>query len=124
MDELSARLKTVYRAALFFLSLCLLVWALYPPLRGMAAGLLIGTAASLVNMYYLSMKVRQAAEIAESGQKRRFNLGFLTRAAVGVLAVMLALRLGSDVELFGVILGLLFWQLAVLLAGLFHSFKR
>ncbi|ANE46660.1 hypothetical protein SY83_10700 [Paenibacillus swuensis] len=123
MDELAGRLKTVFRVALLFLSLCLIVWIVYPPLRGYAAGLILGTAASLGNMYYLSVKVRQASEYAVAGVKKRFNLGFLTRAAIAVLAVMLAMRVG-DVELFGVILGLLFWQVAIVLSGIFGSMRR
>jgi ATP synthase protein I len=123
MDELSAHLKAVTRIAIFFLSICFILWTGFPDFRGYALGLIIGTGASLINMRYLSMKVRQAADIAEAGQKRRFNLGFLTRAAIGVLAVMLAIRLGN-VELFGVIIGLLFWQVASLLLGILSIFRK
>lgn len=125
MDELSTHLKSVYRVALFFLSICLLVWMGYPPFRGYALGLIIGTSASLINMHYLSLKIRQAAQHAITQERRRFNLGFLTRAAIGVLAVILALRLGDvKVELFGVILGLLFWQVVSILIGILKVFQK
>jgi ATP synthase protein I len=123
MNDLSAHLKTVTRVTIFFLSLCLLVWALYPSYRPYASGVMIGIIASLINGNYLAVKIRQLSRMASTGQQRRINLGFLTRAAIAVLAVMLSMRI-NDVNLFAVVTGLFAWQVAAFLTGILSIFKN
>ncbi|WP_199623570.1 ATP synthase subunit I [Paenibacillus alkalitolerans] len=116
MDDLNVHLRSVTRFIFFFLSFCLLTWALFPTARPIAAGLAVGALAGWVNAIYLFRKVKRIADSAAAQSYRRTNLGFLTRAAVAVLAVVIALRV-PGINLYAVIAGYFVTQLATLLLG-------
>lgn len=78
MDDLSAHLKAVTRVTFLFMSLCCIAWALLPDYESWWGGLMIGGAASLVNAYHLSWKVKKvgasaAATDQEEGKPRIFH---------------------------------------------------
>lgn len=123
MDDLNSYVKHVTRFTLVFMSICLLVWALFPSIRIYAAGLILGTAVSLLNTRYLSVKIMQMSELVIQRERKRFNLGFLTRAAIALLTVMLALK-WDQVDLVSTIAGLIFTQLATILVGIFLLSKN
>ncbi|MBM7566541.1 ATP synthase subunit I [Paenibacillus sacheonensis] len=116
MDDLSGHLRTVMRVTFFFLSLCFVGWALFPERESLFGGLVLGTAASLVNAFHLSWKVQRAGANAAAGIKRRGNLGFLTRACIGLLAAVVATRYFSF-NVYGTVAGLFVAQLATLILG-------
>ncbi|WP_166243521.1 ATP synthase subunit I [Paenibacillus turpanensis] len=122
MTEISVYLKTVYRIALVFAACCFAVWAVFPELRGIAAGLVVGIVASLINAWFLASKVRYVTEQALQQGRRRVNFGFLTRAAVAVLAVLFALKT-EGITIYAVIAGLFFSPLATLLLGVVFNKK-
>lgn len=105
MDDLDAQLKAMTRFSLLSLSACLLAWALMPEWRPYAAGLAMGMVVSLINMRYLGMKIKQMTILVISKESKRFNLGFLTRAAMVVLTVLLAKEF-DQVNLIATIIGL------------------
>lgn len=116
MDDLSGHLRTVTRITFFFLSVCFIGWALLPEHKPLFGGLILGAVASLANAFHLSWKVRQVGSYAAAGIKKRNNLGFLTRACIGLLAAVLADRYFSF-SLYGTVAGLFVAQLATLILG-------
>jgi ATP synthase protein I len=122
MDDLNSLVRRVTRVAVWTLSLSFLVWALVPSFRHYAAGFILGMIAGLLNTRYLSVKIKQLTELVVRRDRKRFNLGFLTRAAVALLAVMFAVKWGQA-DVVSVIVGLFFTQLATLLIG-FLSLQR
>ncbi|QHW32534.1 ATP synthase subunit I [Paenibacillus rhizovicinus] len=116
MDQLSGHLRTVKRITFFFLSLCFVGWALFPDLKPFFGGLILGAAASLANAFHLSWKVQRVGAGAAEGNKRRVNMGFLTRACIALLAYVIATRYFSF-SLYGTIAGLFTAQLATLILG-------
>ena len=64
MAELLGR---ALRTALFFMSALLGAWALVPEGRTVAAGLLLGTAASVVNAFLLRRRVELIGRMAAEG---------------------------------------------------------
>lgn len=116
MDELSGHLRTVMRLTFFFLSLCFIGWALFPEQKPFFGGLVIGAAASLANAFHLSWKVRRIGANAADRGTKRINLGFLTRACIGLLAAVVATEYFSF-SVVGTILGLFVAQLATLILG-------
>ncbi|TDF93553.1 ATP synthase subunit I [Paenibacillus piri] len=128
MNDLSAHLKTVQNVFLFFLSFCLAVWAIFVDYRPYLAGLMLGSAASMINARYLAWKIRKLSEkviAAPSEQKppRQAGIGFLTRAAIAGLAGLVAVRYPQHVALATTVAGYFFAQLATLVLGII-SIKR
>lgn len=121
MDDINGLLRSVVRITSFFLSFCLLLWAFVPEARAISAGLALGAAASLANAMFLSSKVKRIAEQALGGG-RRTGIGFWTRAAIAILAVLAAIK-APGINLYAVIAGLFFAQLAILVLGFVSSRK-
>lgn len=122
MDDLNTHVKTVLRASLFLLSATFLAWAIWPGVRPLASGFAIGMVVSMINSYYLGMKIRQMTILVMSKESKRFNLGFLTRAAMAVLTVILVSRV-EGINLYATIAGLFTVQALALAVG-FASLLR
>lgn len=122
MDDLGGLVRKVVRITSLFLSFCLVAWAFLPEGRPVFAGLVIGTTASLINAIFLSGRVKRIADFA-LGAGRKTGAGFWTRAAVALLAVFAANRF-PDVDLYAVVAGLFFVQLATLLLGIISNAKK
>jgi ATP synthase protein I len=118
MDDFSAHLKTVQNVYLFFLSFCLAAWALFVEYRPYSAGLMLGSAASMINARYLAWKIHKFTDAALEKKGRKVNLGFLTRAAIAALAGLVAVRYPQQVALATTIAGYFFAQLATLVVGI------
>jgi len=129
MDEFSAHLKTVQNVFYFFLSFCLVLWAVFVEFRPYAAGVMLGACASMINAKYLAWKIRKLSDkviaVAADEQKGpyRGNIGFLTRGAIAALAGIAAVRYPQYFSLPTTIAGYFFVQLATLVLGII-SIKR
>jgi ATP synthase protein I len=118
MDDFLAHLKTVQNVFLFFLSFCLAAWALFVEYRPYTAGLMLGSAASMINGKYLAWKIHKFTIAAVEKKGRKVNLGFLTRAAIAALAGLVAVRYPQHVALATTIAGYFFVQLATIVLGI------
>ncbi len=117
MDDLNSIVATVTRTTLLLLSALLFGWVLFPEQRPLFAGLLLGLVGGLSYTRYLSVKVRQLAELAVSTEKRRFSFGLLTRMCVVLLTVMVAVKL-EQVSLAGTLIGFFVPQLLTIPASI------
>jgi ATP synthase I chain. len=118
MDDFPSLVRAGYRISIFFLSFCLLGWALADTGgQRWFAGLALGTVVSVINGRYLAMKVDLLAKAAVERTARRINLGFVTRASMALLAVVAAVKFADRFELMAVMAGLFFTPLATLAAG-------
>jgi len=125
MTGFEVLLKYANKTAIFALAAGLMGWAVFPSYKPYFAGFLLGTAVSLINARHLARKVDRAAERAARGEGRRMNLGFITRASMSLLAVVIALRFEAHFSVVTTIIGLIFFQLATLILGiLFHAIFR
>jgi ATP synthase protein I len=119
MDNFKAHLKTVQNVFLFFLSFCLVGWALLVDYRVYFAGLMLGSIAGMINAKYLAWKIHKLAAIAiEQKGRKKMNLGFLTRAAIVGLAAVVALRYPQHVALSTTVAGYFFAQLVTIVLGI------
>ena len=59
---------------------------------GLFSGFVIGSSASLISFNFLAWKIRRLTDKLLLQKKRRVNIGFFTRAAVALLAVVISLR--------------------------------
>jgi ATP synthase protein I len=129
MDDVSAHLKTVQNVFLFFLSFCLVCWALFVEFRPYSAGVMLGSIASMINARHLAWKIHRlsekaiAASLEQRAPRKAANIGFLTRAAIAGLAGLIAVRYPEHIALATTIAGYFFAQLATLVLGIL-SIKR
>jgi len=89
MAELLTR---AVRTALFFMSALLVAYAIVPEGKTVAAGLLLGTAASVVNALLLRRRVEAVGKLAAELGARKVGLGMGSRMAMVLLAAMIAYR--------------------------------
>ncbi|MNI48397.1 ATP synthase I chain [compost metagenome] len=123
MDELSKYSRALTVGTLGFLTLCFLGGALLPEYQSIALGMALGGGVSWFNAYYLGRKVRQVSEAALAGNSKRFNMGFLTRTAMAVLSVYVAMKYPQLFNLYAVAGSLAFAQLFLLFVGIRFSRK-
>lgn len=117
--ELSAYLKLFTRVSLIFFSICLFAWVLLVDYRPYLAGLMLGGAASAVNIHLLGARVVRVTQAALSKQDelRKYSIGFISRISTALIAVMLAMRF-EELHLPATIAGLLYGSVAMYVAGL------
>ncbi|MDN4066389.1 ATP synthase subunit I [Paenibacillus sp. FSL R5-0407] len=123
MDELSKYHRALTVGTLVFLMLCFIGGALLPDYQSIFLGVALGSAVSSVNALYLGRKVRQVSEAALNGGSKRLNMGFLTRAALAVLAIFIAMKSPQLLNMYAVAGGLVFAQFYLLFTGIRFSRK-
>lgn len=124
MNDLTASIvNLVTRVTLLLLSAFFLGWALYAEYQPVFAGLILGVAGGLTNVRYLSVKVRQLADLAVSQERKRFSFGFVTRLCIAFLIVMIAAKL-EQVSLGATITGLFIPQLLTIPVSIYVSLRR
>jgi len=120
MDELSRYRKVLAMATLCFVVLCVLAAVLAPEYRSIALGMALGGAIGCINLTYLGYKVRQVADTM-AGEGKKTSLGFLTRAALSVLGVMLAYKSPQLFNMIAVAGSLLLAPVLLIIIGLGFS---
>ncbi|CAH1195553.1 MULTISPECIES: ATP synthase subunit I [Paenibacillus] len=121
MSELTRLRKWMTVCVMTILMICFLIAALFPDIQTIAVGLALGVGISWINASYLGRKVRIMSEDAAGGNLKRVNLGFLTRAALAVLGVFLAMRYPQYFNTYAVVGGLVFAQFSLLFIGIILS---
>ncbi|SEL30456.1 ATP synthase protein I [Paenibacillus sp. cl141a] len=123
MNDLTSIVNAVFRVSLLLLSALFLGWALYPVFRPIIMGLIMGMAAGLFNVRFLSMKVQQLAQLAVDPKPKKYNFGFITRLCIGLLIVIFAVKL-EQVSLGGAIAGLFIPQLLTIPVSIVFSLRN
>jgi len=121
MAELLGR---ALRTALYFMSALLAVWAVVPEGRTVAAGLAMGTAASVMNAFLLRRRVELIGRMAAGGRTSRAGLGLGARIATVLLAVLIAHRFPEWFSMPAVIAGCFFVQIAIFFAAIAQHISR
>ncbi|MFD0673727.1 ATP synthase subunit I [Cohnella sp. GCM10027633] len=120
MDELPKLLQGVTRFTLFFLSLGCIAWAVWPDEKAVFGGFMVGAIGSLLGSWHLAWKTVRLGDVIVGGKKPRSGFGFLTRACIALLAVVVSDRyLGYNPA--ATVVGLFTTPLATLLLSLLAS---
>lgn len=102
----------------FFLSLGCLGWAIRPDWKPIFGGFLMGVAGGYLMSLHLAWKVSMTGTRAAAGMQRRLgSFGFVSRAAIGVLAALISVRY-LEFNLPATAVGLLAGPMVTLLLGL------
>ncbi|MFS1510896.1 ATP synthase subunit I [Chengkuizengella sp. SCS-71B] len=118
MNNLSTLTKNAYKITLYVLAVCFVTWALLPDYRVYIAGLILGIIVSLINARYLQWKIELMSEVAIKKVKRRVNDGFMTRASLALIAVVISFKFEQHIAFSTTLAGLFFVQLVTLLLGI------
>lgn len=122
MDELVVHTKSLLRVSAFFLSSCLIAWIILPDYRTVINGILLGSSVSVLNAIHLSIKVKKLSQMALSGVKKRVNLGFISRLALSVLAVLIAYEF-EQFNVISTVASLVFAQFVIFGVGVVRTLK-
>ncbi|NDI36844.1 ATP synthase subunit I [Chengkuizengella sediminis] len=118
MNNLSALTKNAYKITIYVLVACFVTWALLPHYRVYSAGLILGILVSLINARYLQWKIELMSEVAIKKLKRRVNDGFMTRASLSLIAVVISIKFEQHIAFSTTLAGLFFVQSLTFILGI------
>ncbi|WP_223298905.1 ATP synthase subunit I [Paenibacillus darwinianus] len=116
-------MKKAIRYAYFFLSALLVAWVLIPEGRPVAAGLILGTTASIVNAFLLRRRIELIGKTAAEHGERKMTLGLAGRLATVLLAVMTAYRFPEHFALPAALASCFLVQISVYFTALTNNNK-
>jgi ATP synthase protein I len=104
----------------YLLAFYVIGWG-FTPYEAVFLGLILGTSLSLFNLWLLVRKTEQFGDVMEKGGKMR-SLGFLSRIAAAIFAVMLSLEYPEYFHLISVVIGLMTSYLVIMIDSFFQLF--
>lgn len=122
MSDLRAIYFRVRRYLFFLLSLYVLGWG-FTEQKDVFAGLILGTALSLFNLWLMVRKTDQFGEAVIKGKKVR-SLGSFNRMATAALAVIIAMKYPDQFHLISVVLGLMTSYIVIMIDFFKQAFLR
>ncbi|WP_058300305.1 ATP synthase subunit I [Gorillibacterium timonense] len=124
MDDLAVLLRKLFRFAFLFFAVCLILALIVPSFRAMGFGLALGTAASTAITWNLGHRTeRITRQLVQKSEKKAWGLGLVTRLAIVLAATYLALK-SPQVNLVGMVIGLVSFQLGIIVYGILSAFKK
>ncbi|UHA75657.1 ATP synthase subunit I [Paenibacillus sp. 481] len=124
MDEFTSPVRKVIRIGLYAIAACVLFGVVAAQYRTIANGLALGIVVSLINTFLLAKKIHIISHMVETGQHRRVNLGFITRASVAILAMLLAYNNAYMFSVVATMFGFPFATLAHMVLTMFAIRKK
>lgn len=124
MDEFPLYYKKVLKLLVYALSISFVLWAVLPRFRPIMSGLILGELGGLFNTSFLAWKVRKVIERAVDQNKGRSQTGFITRALVSFLVVLISVHYSQYFNLISTLIGLFLFHFAALSKGSLYIFKR
>lgn len=94
------------------------------PYSDIFLGLALGTSVSMINLIVTAKKVNQIGEVASNSSNNNTKplfSGMITRFALSILAVLIALEYPQYFNIISVILGLVIAQFIAIVDGIKHS---
>lgn len=122
-DDLPSLMRKIVRTVFFFLSLGCIGWAVWPDWKPVFGGYLIGAAGSLLFTWHLAWKTARIAALAAGGHRSRSGFGFLSRAAIALLAAVISVRM-LHFSAPATVAGLFTAPMATLVLGFIASRRR
>ena len=119
MSELSEMFIRQRKYILILLAVYLVCWGV-TPYQSIFLGLILGTSLSLFNLWNLAKKTAKFGETVASGEKKKQSLGLLTRMAVAVLAVAIAMEYPGYIHIISVIIGLMTCYIVIMIDSFFQ----
>ncbi|WP_316570567.1 ATP synthase subunit I [Neobacillus sp. YIM B06451] len=122
MSDLRAIYFRVRRYLYFLLSLYVLGWG-FTAHKSIFAGLVLGTACSLFNLWLMVRKTDKFGDAVMKGKKVR-SLGSFNRMATAALAAIIALKYPDQFHLISVVVGLMTSYIVIMIDFFKQAFLR
>ena len=119
MAELDQMLKRQLRYIIYILAFLVLGWG-FTDYQAIFAGLIIGTAFSMFNIWLLARKSGQVGEAAASGRSVR-SIGSASRFATAILAAMIAMKYPEHVNIYSTVAGLMTAYVVMIIDFFIHK---
>ena len=113
MPEYKLIFKRSSKYTLYLLAIYVLGWG-FTSYQGVFLGLVLGTSLSLFNLWLLVNRMDRFNKAMKAGRTAR-SLGFFSRVATAVLAVLVAMEYPEYFHLFSVIIGLMTTYLVIMI---------
>ncbi|MBC8079264.1 MAG: ATP synthase subunit I [Gorillibacterium sp.] len=123
MDDMAGLLRKVFRYALWFMLICALTGVVFPTLRPLAVGLILGTAVSVINAWTLERRTEKFIQQILINKRKRMSLGFSMRVLIVLIATMIAYKVPT-VDLIGMAIGLVFVPLTNVVTGIITGLRK
>jgi ATP synthase protein I len=120
MPEIRVIFERQRKYIFFLLSFYLFGWAVFTDYQALFAGLIVGTAVSLYNLWLLARKTWNFGDAILQGKKIR-SLGSFSRFAAAGLVIFLALEYPEHVHLVSAVLGLVTSYFVIMIDFLIQS---
>ncbi|MBY0097411.1 ATP synthase subunit I [Mesobacillus maritimus] len=121
MPEIRVMFERQRKYILFLLSFYFLGWAFFTDYQSLFAGLIVGTAVSLYNLWLLARRTWNFGDAVLQGKKIR-SLGSFSRFAAAGLVIFIALEYPEHVHLISAVLGLVTSYFVIMIDFLIQSF--
>ncbi len=121
MFELGNMFRKQLQYLLFLISIYILCWGI-TDWKTIFAGLILGTAVGILNLWTMVTKTIKFGEAAVTGKKAK-SLGTFTRMALAVLAAAIAMRYPEQFSIVAVVIGLMTIYVVVMLDFAIRNYK-
>ncbi|MBP2243006.1 ATP synthase protein I [Cytobacillus eiseniae] len=120
MPEFKATFVRQRKYMFFLLSFYVLGWG-FTPYQPVFLGLFLGTSFSLFNLWLMIKKIDQFGEAVVKGRKIS-SIGMISRMAMAVLAVIVAMEYPDYLHLISVIMGLMTIYIVIMIDFFIQTF--
>ncbi|GGF91914.1 ATP synthase subunit I [Paenibacillus abyssi] len=121
MDEI---IRRATRSALFVVLACLVMRFVVPEGKTVAAGLILGIMASLMNALLLRRRIALIDRVMSEQRPRRISIGMGSRLAMVLLVAIVALRFPEYFDLPSTLIGSFYVQFAILVTAFLHNARH
>ncbi|TYS69648.1 ATP synthase subunit I [Sutcliffiella horikoshii] len=121
MPESTEQFMRHMKYFLFFLAFFVLGWGV-TPYQEWFLGLILGTVISIYSHWLLHKKVKKFTEAVAEGRKA-VTLGSFSRMAAAILGVVIAMRYPENLNLYGVIIGIMTSYIVIIIDSFVTLFK-
>ncbi|MBJ6361881.1 ATP synthase subunit I [Paenibacillus sp. GCM10012307] len=120
MDEIVRR---AVRSALFLVAACLVVRFMVPDGKTIAAGIILGVMASLMNALLLRRRINLIDQALQQERPKRVSIGLGARLATVLIVVMIAVKFPEQFNLPSTLISSFYVQLVVFAIAFVQSLR-
>ncbi|WP_028559234.1 ATP synthase subunit I [Paenibacillus pinihumi] len=120
MDEIVRR---AVRSALFLVAACLVVRFMVPDGRTIAAGIILGLMASLMNALLLRRRINLLDKALQQERPKRVSIGLGARVATVLIVVMIAIKFPDQFNVSSTLISCFYVQFVVLIIAFVQNLR-
>ncbi|MBD2845895.1 ATP synthase subunit I [Paenibacillus sp. IB182496] len=112
------------RSTLWLATVCIVLWIFVPQGKPVAAGIVLGLVASIVNAFILRRRVEALGSVIHTGRRKPLGLGVGARIAMVLFVALIGLRYPDRFSLPAVLISSFYVQFAIYVTAFFNQFQN